>query len=206
MPITSIFQTLRERVLKSNGLLPAEKRAMFWFSEYSAALRVWQTQHRNLLYGDLRQDTFSKQIVTTSSAFPGYLYFFLYDPKLRDSLPYYDQFPFVLVLDRQPGTFLGLNFHYLDYMHRAMLFDALYPLRENDRDLRTRIQVTYDILQASSKYKMFRPCLKRYLTQHVQSPLMKVGHSEWDIALFLPVESFVKQTPQTVWKESKQKF
>jgi hypothetical protein len=215
MPNQSIFETLRQRVTKSHGLLPAEQRAMFWFRNYSQALTQWQTHHHAVDFDRLQRNDFSKQLVGSTQAWPGYLYFFLYDPKLAKTLPFYDQFPFVLVLDRGDDSFLGLNFHYLDYQHRAMFFDLLYELRENRHgqttlapadDLRMRLHVTYDILQLTTQYKMFRPCLKRYLFTQIQSPLLKVGASEWDVALFLPVESFVKESKTTVWTNSESKF
>jgi hypothetical protein len=206
-----IFELLRQRVLASNGLLPMEKRAMFFFQNFSYALKEWQRTYRGTTFDELNKSDIAKRMVTPQQAKPGFLYFFLYDPKLSQTLPYYDQFPFVLVLDKSTDSFLGLNFHYLDYYHRAMLFDVLYPLRDTRHgklgaeDLRTRIRVTYDILQLSKKYKFFRPCLKRYLLPHIQSPLLQVGQSDWPIALFLPVESFAKSPIQTVWADSNQK-
>ena len=38
---------------------------------------------------------------------------FFYDPKYKKTLPYYDTFPLVLPLERIPGGFAGINFHYL---------------------------------------------------------------------------------------------
>ena len=211
MPAVSIFETLRQRVTKSNGLLPMEKRAMFWFKNYTTALGDWQRKWQSRSFDKLRQDTFSKEIVPPQAVEAGFLYFFLYlNPKGEKRLPYYDQFPFVLVLDAQPDSFLGLNFHYLDYVYRAMFFDALWPLRDNDPgttdDRLIQLQATYDLLVSASKYKMFRPCIKRYIISRVNSPLLKVGASEWDVALFLPVESFVKEAKHTVWSESEDKF
>lgn len=208
MPSVSIFQTLRDKVTKSNGLLPAEKRAMFWFSSYSAALKAWQSKNRGIVtFTKLQTEPITKELLAATNVWPGCLYFFAYDPKGNATLPYYDEFPFVLCIKRTSGSFLGLNFHYLDYRNRAILFDALYHLHSDENmNLRTRLLVTYDLLQASSKYKQFRPCIKRYLNTHIQGPLLKVGASEWDIALFLPVESFAKQPMQNVWGESRQKF
>ena len=40
---------------------------------------------------------------------------FVYSPKLRNKLPYYDTFPLVLPLKNYNNGFLGLNFHYLPY-------------------------------------------------------------------------------------------
>ena len=207
-----IFEELRKRVVASKGLLRAERRALFWFQTYQKELTRWQDKHEGDSFDDLLNEKFTKQIVGANSAFPGFFYFYVYDPKWKNELPYYDKFPFTLVLKHERDRFLGLNFHYLNYYDRALLFDALYPLREGRparqhvRDIRMRLKVSYDILKMSSKYKRFRPCIKEYLISHVRTPLMKVGAKEWDIALFLPVEQFEKETKTHVWKESQKKF
>jgi hypothetical protein len=41
------------------------------------------------------------------------------------------------------------------------------------------------------------------LTSHVQSKFMYVYPSEWDIALFLPTERFVKARKNQVWMDTK---
>ena len=41
----------------------------------------------------------------------GIINLYAYDPKLKESLRYYDVFPLVIPLQRLPGGFLGLNFH-----------------------------------------------------------------------------------------------
>ena len=46
--------------------------------------------------------------------FPGRLNMFVYDPKFKKKLPYYDTFPLVLPLENYSDGFLGLSFHSLD--------------------------------------------------------------------------------------------
>ena len=212
MAAVRIFQTLRDRIKKQNAMLPAEKRAMFWFQDYATELTKWQHRFRTTTYPKLEHASFTKELVSANRAQPGFFYFYLYDPKWKDELPYYDRFPFMLCLDSEPGRFRGLNFPYLDYNYRARLFDLLYPFREGRpsrptvRDIRMRLRVTYDLLKISSKYKAFKPCFKEYLVPHVQTPLMKVGAKEWDVALFLPVETFVKESKMEVWRQSAKVF
>jgi hypothetical protein len=184
---------------------------MFWFRDYASALNRFQLANKGTSWDELAYDQqFTKEVVSKVS--PGFLYFYMYDPKWKHELPYYDLFPFTLVINEYPDRFLGLNFHYLDYYHRAIFFDALYPLREgrpsrpNVRDIRMRLKVTYDILQSAKQYKYFRPCIKMYLKKHVQTPFLKVGAKEWDIALFLPVEMFKKKSKTYVWARSKEMF
>ena len=39
----------------------------------------------------------------------GRMYFYFYDPKTKDKLPYYDRFPLVIPIERYNDGFLGLN-------------------------------------------------------------------------------------------------
>ena len=43
----------------------------------------------------------------------GNLYLFLYDPKTKNQLPYYDTFPLVYPYRKAEGGFVGYNLHYL---------------------------------------------------------------------------------------------
>jgi hypothetical protein len=72
----------------------------------------------------------------------------------------------------------------------------------NDDDEIKRIRITYPILNASSKYKEFRPCLKKYLYSHIKSRILAVEPQEWDIAMYLPVHQFKKEQAKAVWQES----
>jgi len=199
----NIFETLRKRVEDSGGLLPQERRAMFWFRDYKSQLQQWQSRTAGKSFGSLSKP-FAKQMVSSRDAAPGFLYFYMYDPIGRKTLDTYDRMPFTLVLDQDSKGFLGVNFHYLPYRTRAIFFDKLYAdkLIKNRDPLKARIDATYEILNAVSKYKAFRPCLKRYLYAQVRTPLLQVGESEWDIALFLPVDKFAKMSRGQVWSNS----
>lgn len=133
----------------------------------------------------------------------GGLYFFYYDPKTKTDLPYYDRFPLVIPLEIYPGSFLGLNLHYLPIKYRLAFLDKLLDTAElNKNDEISRVRVTYDILSATRMYKEFRPCVKKYLTSHINSKIIAVQPNEWDIACVLPVQQFKKQTADYVWEES----
>ena len=55
----------------------------------------------------------------------GTLNMFVYSPKHRNTLPYYDTFPLVLPIGGAAGGFLGLNFHYLPIPMRIKLLDKI---------------------------------------------------------------------------------
>jgi len=137
----------------------------------------------------------------------GRMYMFFYDPKNKEKLPYYDRFPLVFIMERYKDGFLGLNLHYLPPVFRARLMDALYTIERNDAQRESKkLRMSYGLLNKISKYKYFRPCVKRYLTNHIRSRFLYIPAEEWDIALMLPTERFRKKQKQAIWTESKQKI
>lgn len=137
---------------------------------------------------------------------PGNLYFYFYDPKLKDDikkLPYYDKFPLVVVLKRDRTGFLGLNLHYLPPRMRGIFLGQLYDYRSNSKlNESTRLSLTYDMLKSVAELKMFKPCIKKYLYNHVQTNFARVNSSDWITAVFLPVAKFVRAVNSKVWSDS----
>jgi hypothetical protein len=133
----------------------------------------------------------------------GGMYMFVYDPKTKEKLPYYDKFPLIFPFKDADGGFLGLNLHYLPPVARAKLMDALWPHIDND-DLRQdrKLEITYRILNGSSRYRHFKPCVKRYLNNHVRTRFVRIYPEEWNLAVFLPTERFAKTSKGTVYRDS----
>ena len=134
----------------------------------------------------------------------GSLYMFLYDPKHKKTLPYYDKFPLIFPIGNAKGGFIGINFHYLPYPLRAKLMDALYGTVTNESyDITTKMKISYGILNGAAKFGVFKPTVKHYLVQHIRSKLIYVHPSEWDIALFLDTARFQGASQTQVWKDSR---
>lgn len=133
----------------------------------------------------------------------GRMYMFLYNPKYKEELPYYDRFPLVFPFRRVAGGFYGINLHYLAPKYRAILMDQLYNLLNNTKfDETTRLRFTYDLLNSSTKYRWFKPCVKHYLSGRMQSSLIYIEPTEWNLALFVPSEQFRKENKRDVWQDS----
>jgi hypothetical protein len=141
----------------------------------------------------------------------GRLYMFLYDPKGKKELPYYDRFPLVFPVDFETDGFYGLNMHYLPPVLRAKLYDSLLELKTKSENKNisavelTRIRITYTLLKKAARFRFFKPCFKHYLYKQVRSPFIIVPEEEWNITMFLPSEQFKKATKEQVWKDSRSK-
>ena len=118
----------------------------------------------------------------------GALNMFIYDPKLKNKLPYYDTFPLVLPIEKYRDGFLGINFHYLPYALRARLMSRLDP------------NANYSALK---NVRLVKPTLKRYLNSNVRSRFRKLEEEDFMTAIMLPVQRFKKASDSKVWGDSR---
>lgn len=134
----------------------------------------------------------------------GHMYMFMYDPKGKKTLPYYDQFPLIFPIGPAPNGFYGINLHYLQPRLRAVLMDRLMDSAMSNEymDETTKLRISYGILQGASKFRLFEPTVKHYLNRQVQSRFIHITPNEWQMALFLPTERFVGADKKQVWKDS----
>ena len=137
----------------------------------------------------------------------GRMYFYFYDPKMKDMLPYYDRFPLVIPIERYQDGFLGLNLHYISPKQRVILLDKLSNFLNNHRyDETTRLRLSYDHLKNASTIYEGLPCIKKYLYKQVKSRFLEITADEWDIAALIPYEYFDGATKNKVWTDSRKKF
>ena len=187
------YKTLFERV---NARAGGEKQSLSW---YRSAVRAEASSYKK---------NFDKYILNEKSdrvgaveeqdanqlrryAVQGHLYMFEYKAKMRH-LPYYDRFPLVYVLKATKSEFWGLNLHYLTPKKRIICTKKL-------------IQGRIDIPKR---------CFHKYLQPHVDGLMLDLASSEWDTAILLPTEDFVKDingrafpiSKEDVWEDTNEQF
>ena len=188
------FVKLLQDAEKEGIVLDNSNQALDWLKSKYGTITPTQVTERQFL-----RETERRRTVPLL----GRLYMFLYIPKTKEELPYYDRFPLVFPFRRVTGGFYGLNLHYLSPKYRAILMDQLYNLLNNtDFDETTRLRFTYQLLESSSKYRWFKPCVKHYLKGHMKSQLIYIDPTEWNLALFVPSEQFRKDNKRNVWQDS----
>lgn len=176
-------------------LKTATKKSRAWFNQQVLLLSKQGITPQRLM----REDNSSLKV----RIIPGNLYMYVYDPKTKADLPYYDRFPLVFPYATAPGGFMGLNMHYLPYPLRIRLLDRLMQFKNNDKmDGTTRLKYSWSLIANVSKFSMAQPCVKHYLLPHVKTAFKKVDVNDWATAMLLPVERFVKAPKEKVWKDS----
>ena len=189
----SFLDTLKQSI-KTSAASAKARAAGDWFKEKvrqaSASAQMRAVTPNQLLR---RQEE--------GSATLGKMLFYKYDPKFAKKLPYWDMYPIVFPFEKAKGGFYGLNLHYIPPRERAVLMDQLKRYATNKKyDETTRLKLTYDILKGFGRAV---PCVKRYLGSNVRSNTVRINADEWEIAIFLPVERFQKESTRTVWNDSK---
>jgi hypothetical protein len=189
-----LIDRINEQLSKS-GLEPRSTAARRWLTQKIKSLSV------------TRQALLRDKERLRNSSFIGRMYFYYYDPKTKDMLPYYDRFPLVVPIEQHPDGFLGLNLHYISPKQRIILLDKLSEFANNSAyDETTRLRLSYDLLKRATAIYEKSPCLKKYLYKHIESRFVEIDANEWDIAAMLPFENFVGASSNKVWSESRKKF
>jgi hypothetical protein len=191
--MSKIFQNLELQAFRA-GITPRTKESREWFRKKASSLRR------------LNRESLMKEepLKQTNQEIIGSMYMFFYDPKHKETLPYYDKFPLVVVVGPAEGGFYGLNLHYLPPILRAKMLDALMEITTNSKfNDSTRFKMSYELLAKTAKLKYFKPCFKHYLNEHVQSKFAMVPAPEWEIATFLPTAQFEKSGKNKIYNDSR---
>jgi len=164
-----------------------------WFQQQVSILATKQINERKL-FGEEK---------VVSKIIPGRLYMYYYDPKTKDSMPYYDRFPLVFPYEALDDGFIGLNMHYLPPFYRVQLMTRLMKYATNTKlNETTKIKYSWSIIKGVSRFKLAEACIKRYLTTHVKSTFIEIPANEWHTAMMLPVARFMKASIARVWSDS----
>ena len=196
--MASLLDTLTKAV-SGGEVKDRAKRSAKWFQD---KLKGLKGEARNR-FSSTNPDKFYREspnkIAPTGlkrTAGFGDLYCYHYDPKYKQTLPYYDAFPLIMLIGSDKDTFLGCNFHYLNPRFRAILLDKLTAKMSGGIPNWSKL----------SKIREIAPTVKRYRFDHIDKKVIQIKEDEKEMAIFLPLERFRKSTKSSVWSDSKGRF
>lgn len=179
--------TLFEKV---SNMTDGEKKSLSW---YRSAVKQVASSYKKDLSKFIRDERQTNEDENTLRRYTkeGHLYMFEYKAKMK-YLPYYDRNPLVYVIKASPTEFFGANLHYMNPKKRIM---AVKRLMEGRIDIPKK-------------------CFHKYLQNHVDGLLLDLSIDEWDTAILLPTEDFVKNIGSTafpydkelVWEETSESY
>lgn len=188
------YKTLFERVSAATG---GEKKSLTWYRSAVKAEASKYKKNFNKYILDEKKDRAGAVKEQDKNelrryAVAGHLYMFEYKAKMK-YLPYYDRFPLVYCF-KAPGKheFWGANLHYLSPKKRLIVTKKL---------MQGRVDIP-------------KICFHKYLSSHVDGLYLDLAADEWDTAILLPTEDYVKNVngrdfpidKKIVWEETDDKF
>ena len=188
------YKTLFERVSAKTG---GEKKSLSWYraavkneiAAYKKNFNKYILNERSDRVGAVEeQDANELRRYTVQ----GHMYMFEYKAKMK-YLPYYDRFPLVYVIKTiGKNEFWGANLHYLSPKKRIIATKKL---------MQGRIDIP-------------KKCFHKYLSAHVEGLYLDLAAAEWDTAILLPTEDFVRNIngmmfpieKELVWEDTDENF
>lgn len=161
----------------------ARKKSQYWFERQIEKLGDHKPKASELMRGSNSRNR--------GNALVGNFYFFYYDAKNKNTLPWFDRFPLVLPFSIHDNGFTGLNWHYAPVSSRLYLLDTLLSINNTKLNANTQLQLSWAAIKRVSKFNMAESMVHRYLISHIQSPLKIIFPDEIETALALPVQKFV---------------
>jgi hypothetical protein len=99
--MATIFDTVLTKGVRAGQIPARTEAARTWYRDTAQSYR--RIDERALMKGDAER--------LTSTPMVGSMYMYYYDPKHKQTLPYYDRFPLVFPYRKVPGGFMGINLH-----------------------------------------------------------------------------------------------
>lgn len=222
---SSILKDMNRAILdetKKSGSAPG---ATQWFLDAIASGQI-ELPQRDDITSNLLQDR-ANACSKNYLLLPGRMFTFLYRPKTKIDLRYFDVTPLIITLplpkDSTPGMvsgvgynseesnssrILGLNLHYIEPELREYLIEKL--LHISSKNLGGKIppkgigyfRIDYDLLK-TIRYVFGMPCIRSYDMGRIIGRPVIIPSNQWGNAVSLPFENFVKAKNRKIWVESR---
>ena len=181
-------------LFRSKEKTGGEEQTWAWYRQTVKSMALDFKQNPDHLVRDEKKDkNDDEQDENRLRRFPrlGRLFIFEYKAKMKH-LPYYDTFPLAYVLHATPEYFIAANLHYIHPKKRILVIQKLHE---------GRIDIP-------------RICIHKYILDHVDGFLLDLASAEWETAIALPIEHFVKNVGATtmpykssdVWEETNRQY
>jgi hypothetical protein len=184
----------------------------FKFENYDIASREATHWLGNTLkeVGQIYREPILRRGENSSLMSYGSMYFFQYNPLTTESkLPFYDQFPLIVVLKWHKGSVLGINLHYLRHYNRTIFLNYLLTYTNIDEwynhpadPNKVFLKTSYEKIKQSSPLmnKFLRASIKKYNFNRILGGAVYIKPIDWKIVPFLPLDRFVGKTREEVFK------
>jgi hypothetical protein len=196
---TSVIIKLKNQ-LKNAGIRPRTRDAMAYYTKTIRSLRTPIRKQPGFM-----NDT---ALIQRNNVRVGAVCTFIYDAKTADVLDYWDSTPMTAIIskwtDQKTGInyFSGISLHYLPpYLRYQLLIYILENTNGSINLNNAKVNIDYEMIKTN--LSKFRGAYKQYLVSHIRSSVMEVPLKHLDIAMALPVSTWVGDvSEQSIWNRT----
>ncbi len=130
---------------------------------------------------------------------PGQLVFFTYRPTSESFInrnQFYDKYPLVVVTKAHKDGFEGVNLHFLSPKWREVLFtnmmESIPQTTPSREEWLTRFRINKNTLSSSSRFKLYKPCFRRYLKSGMRRRPVVIPFDFWNETVQAKLEGFMR--------------
>jgi hypothetical protein len=199
---SSFFEELSK--LDPTQLRRMQEASLNWYRRQMVELGQIKPSDTN--FQAIANDKTTKPTPPASIILPGRMFYYRYYPKYNKDLPYYDEYPLILFVQRVPDGFYGINLHYVAPVVRARILDILRPYMIQRGTPNGRVSVRLKDIIDLRQFYVLKPLVKKYLHAHVRSRMLQIDPKYWSTAVYLPIQRFRRASDQRVWADSWKKI
>lgn len=125
----------------------------------------------------------------------GKMYTFAYDPVTKESLPFWDKYPLIFVLEKRKRNIVGINLHYIPPKIRLRIFEMMLP-RATTKVLvdKTRMTGLTNFIKTIPGHQYM---IKQYCPEGMRSKLLEIPGNEWGKAIAMPLAGWKIGNPES---------
>ena len=155
-------------------------------------------------FGD-RQIATVKPIVGDLKRKRGMLANFVYDPKWKGTLPYYDIIPTSIILAVEGDRFLGINLHYVFWARRIQLANEILKRTQSKNYIKYK-EIKQAWVAAKLPMALSYLCLRWYLFSHIKSEIKVFGWDKYKEIVVDLKPKFKKESEQAIYNAIMEKY
>ena len=185
--------------LEADGIDPSSKASRDWFADKMDEIAGKDVNQRRMMR--------EKPMRVSQGELMGRMYMFMYNPANKNTLPYYDRFPLVIMLEVAKEGFMGLNLHYLPIdLRQKMFYNMVIRASASPENYRwnTFLKIDYKYLKKRTSLRAYKACIKRYRYDSIYGRIAHVPAPEWEVAVHLPLAEWRKASEARVHKDSRE--
>jgi len=121
-----------------------------------------------------------QDIITGKRKSFGQIYHFVYNPKYKDILPFWDKYPVIILINMNSKHILGLNLHFVPTYTRKKIVNYILKVNASRISNNQPLMVKYSFLKRMIIKLRATICIRKYIISRMSSRVITpIGYKDY---------------------------